>query len=253
MQAEGRRAPEAGREAARGTAAGGGKPVKAKSLGLRRNPAKDEREQAFKEAALRLFSSKGYHKTTMSEIALEAGFGKGTLYWYWKSKEELYFDLVEDSHREFVALVKRAADMDGDALEKLRWLGRETVELHYRNREYTKLSWKMRAEELETFTPEYVERLRRNNEETKRELQRIVSQGIEEGVLPAGDPYYLTCMLLGLVEGMEIQWLEDPEAFDLRKAMEMVLSLVSAVRPYIGGFSLSGRGSGPGGRADMEE
>lgn len=235
-------------EADRGTAArprstrleeGAGGPHGAKSLGLRKNLAKDERERAFKQAALKLFSSKGYHKTTMSEIALEAGFGKGTLYWYWKSKEELYFALVEESHNEFVALVRRAAEMEGDALEKLRWLGRETVELHYRNREYTKLSWKMRAEELETFSPEYVERQHRNNEETKRELQRIVSQGIEEGVFPDGDPYYLTCMILGLVEGMEIQWLEDPEAFDLRRAMEMVLALLTAVRPYIGGVALS--------------
>ncbi len=66
----------------------------AKSLGIRKNPAKDEREAAFKRAALKVFSSKGYHKTTMSEVAMEAGFGKGTLYWYWNSKEELYFALV---------------------------------------------------------------------------------------------------------------------------------------------------------------
>lgn len=239
MEAEGKRAAETGHETTRRAAAGGGKPVKAKSLGLRRNPAKDEREQAFKDAALKLFSTRGYHKTTMSEIALKAGFGKGTLYWYWKSKEELYFQLVEDSHKEFVSLVKHAAEMEGDALEKLNWLGREMVELHYRNREYTKLSWKMRAEELETFSTEYVARLHENNEETKRELQRIVNQGIEEGLLPPGDPYYLTCMLLGLVEGMEVQWLEDPEAFDLRKAMEMVLSLVAAMRPYMGRICFS--------------
>lgn len=201
----------------------------AKTLGLRKNPLKDEREQAFKQAALKLFSTKGYHKTTMAEVALEAGFGKGTLYWYWKSKEELYFSLVEESHNEFVDLVRRAAEIEGTALEKLAWLGKETAELHYRERDYTKLSWKMRAEELETFTPEYVERMHENSAEIKRELQRIIEQGIEEGTIPPADPYYLACMLLGLVEGMEIQWLEDPEAFDLRKAMEMALSLGAKV------------------------
>ncbi len=206
----------------------------ARSLGLRKNPVKDERERAFKQAALKLFSTKGYHKTTMQEIALEAGFGKGTLYWYWKSKEELYFALVQESHQHFVGLVRRAAGMDGSALEKLAWLGRETAELHYRERDYTKLSWKMRAEELETFSPEYVERMRANNAETKCELQRIIEQGIEEGSLPPVDPYYFACMLLGLVEGMEIQWLEDPEAFDLRRAMEMVISLGATAQPLMG-------------------
>ncbi|MBC7228798.1 MAG: TetR/AcrR family transcriptional regulator [Actinobacteria bacterium] len=205
----------------------------ARTLGLRKNPVKDEREQAFKQAALRLFSTRGYHKTTMQEIALEAGFGKGTLYWYWRSKEELYFALVQESHDHFVGLVRQAADMEGTAMEKLAWLGRETAELHYRERDYTKLSWKMRAEELETFSPEYVERMRANNAQTKRELQRIIEQGIEEGVLPPVDPYYLACMLLGLVEGMEIQWLEEPDSFDLREAMEMVLSLGARAQPFL--------------------
>lgn len=201
----------------------------AKSLGIRKNPAKDEREQAFKQAALKVFSSKGYHKTTMAEIAMEAGFGKGTLYWYWDSKEALYFALVEESHREFVDLVDRAARREGSALEKLYWLGREVVDLHYRHRDYTKLSWKMRAEELEAFSPEYVERLHRNSAEIKERLKDIIAQGIEEGALPRVDPYYLACMLLGLMEGMEIQWLEDSNSFDLRKAMEMIVQLSGAV------------------------
>ncbi|MBN2026486.1 MAG: TetR/AcrR family transcriptional regulator [Actinobacteria bacterium] len=194
----------------------------ARSLGIRKNPAKDERERAFKQAALKLFSAKGYHKTTMSEIAMEAGFGKGTLYWYWNSKEELYFSLVEESHDEFIGLVRQAAEIDGNALEKLYWLGNKVVDLHFRHRDYTKLSWKMRAEELEAFSPEYVEKLHHNSREIKEKLQEILSQGIEEGMLPAVDSYYLACMLLGLMEGMEIQWLEDSESFDLRTAMEMV-------------------------------
>jgi TetR/AcrR family fatty acid metabolism transcriptional regulator len=206
----------------------------AKSLGIRKNPVKDERKQAFKDAALKVFSSKGYHNATMAEIAMEAGFGKGTLYWYWDSKEELYFSLVEESHNQFVGLIERAGDIEGNALEKLNWLGKEIVDLHYRHRDYTKLSWKMRAEELEAFSPEYVERMRRNSGQNKRELEKIISQGIEDGLLPPVDPYYLACMVLGLMEGMEIQWLEDPEAFDLRKAMNMVMGLFTLIQPYLG-------------------
>jgi hypothetical protein len=140
---------------------------------------------------------------------------------------------VEESHNEFVRLIKQAGDMGRNALEKLNWLGREIVEQHYRHRDYTKLSWKMRAEELEAFSPEYVERMRRNSGQNKRELEKIISQGIEEGLLPSVDPYYLTCMVLGLMEGMEIQWLEDPKAFDLRKAMEMVMGLFTLIQPYL--------------------
>lgn len=194
-----------------------------KSLGLRRNLAKDERERAFKEAALKVFSAKGYHRATMSEIALEAGFGKGTLYWYWKSKEDLYFSLIEDDHREFLRLVEEAAASEGTAFEKLKRLGQQVVDLYYQVRDYCKLSWKMRAEELETFSSEYVEKLRDYIERTKRALASIMQQGIEEGIFPPHDPYYLACILMGLIEGLEIQWLEDSQAFDLRKGMAIVL------------------------------
>ncbi len=200
----------------------------AKTLGLRKNPLKDERETAFKRAALRVFSSKGYHKATMQEIALEAGFGKGTLYWYWKSKEELYFALIREMHEEFLRLVGEASKRNGSALDKLTWLGEEIVELYYRDRDFCKLSWKMRAEELETFSPQYVEELYKYIQQTKQELKRIISQGIEEGVFPPFDAYYLSCMLLGLVEGMEIQWLEDSQAFDLRKGMGLALEMLKS-------------------------
>ncbi|MDY6793998.1 MAG: TetR/AcrR family transcriptional regulator [Actinomycetota bacterium] len=206
----------------------------AKSLGIRKNPHKDQREQAFKEAALKVFSSKGYHKATMAEIAMEAGFGKGTLYWYWSSKEELYFALVEESHNDVIDLLEKAGRRDGNALEKLYWLGNEIVDLHYRSRDYTKLSWKMRAEELEAFSPEYVKRLRTNNEQTKKILEKIISQGIDEGLLPQVDSYYLACMLLGLIEGMEIQWLEDSQAFDLREAMDIIIKLSNRILPVSG-------------------
>ena len=215
-----------------------------KSLGMRRNPVKDEREAAFKRAALKVFSSKGYHRSTMSEIALEAGFGKGTLYWYWKSKEDLYFDLVKESHDEFVNLLREASERDADALEKLLWLGNQVVDLHYRNRAYTKLSWKMRAEEEEAFSPEYVERLRRNSAETRELLEGIISQGMREGLFPRADPYYLACILLGLLEGIEIQWLEDPRAFDMRKALGMVMGFLE---PCIAAGS-HGKGVDSGGR-----
>jgi AcrR family transcriptional regulator len=195
----------------------------AKSLGIRKNPVKDQREQEFKQAALKVFSTKGYHKATMAEIAMEAGFGKGTLYWYWKSKEELYFSLIQQMHEEILQLVEEAAKRKGTSLEKLTWMGSEMTELYF-----CKLSWKMRAEELETFSPAYVEQLHAYVERTKGELAKIVRQGIEEEVLPPVEPYYLACILLGLVEGMEIQWLEDSNSFDLRRGMEISLQFLLA-------------------------
>ncbi|MFX1565385.1 MAG: TetR/AcrR family transcriptional regulator [Promethearchaeota archaeon] len=47
------------------------------------------------EAAITVFAKKGYHQTKMSDIAKEVGVSKGTLYQYFKSKEELFEAVVQ--------------------------------------------------------------------------------------------------------------------------------------------------------------
>jgi len=49
-----------------------------------------ERRAQIIEAALTCFTSKGYNNTTMDDIVAESGLSKGSLYWYFKSKEELF-------------------------------------------------------------------------------------------------------------------------------------------------------------------
>lgn len=47
------------------------------------------------EAAIKSFSKKGYHKSTMDEIAETAGVAKGTLYYHFKSKEDIFKFIIE--------------------------------------------------------------------------------------------------------------------------------------------------------------
>jgi AcrR family transcriptional regulator len=47
------------------------------------------------EAAARVFASRGYNGTLMADIATEAGIGKGTIYEYFDSKEDLFFAVFE--------------------------------------------------------------------------------------------------------------------------------------------------------------
>jgi len=56
---------------------------------------KKERENQIIEAAAQVFAKKGFSGTVMAEIATCAGIGKGTIYEYFKSKEELFFAVFE--------------------------------------------------------------------------------------------------------------------------------------------------------------
>ena len=51
------------------------------------------------EGALKVFNDVGIEKTTMDEIAIESGFGKATLYYYFTSKDEVFVEIMEAGWR----------------------------------------------------------------------------------------------------------------------------------------------------------
>jgi len=53
-----------------------------------------ERRAQIIEAALACFTRKGYNNTTMDDIVAESGLSKGSLYWYFKSKDELFAEAM---------------------------------------------------------------------------------------------------------------------------------------------------------------
>jgi AcrR family transcriptional regulator len=66
------------------------------------------------DAAARLFGTQRFHEVRMDDIAAEADVSKGTLYRYFKDKDELYLALLERSSRGLVTLLQeRLADAEG--------------------------------------------------------------------------------------------------------------------------------------------
>jgi len=62
----------------------------------RREQKKKQTRAAILEAALHLFSKKGYENTSIDELALAAGIGKGTVYTYFRSKSEIFLSFCEE-------------------------------------------------------------------------------------------------------------------------------------------------------------
>ena len=76
----------------------------------------EQRRAEILDAALQLFSSKGFHDTTMEEVANSAGVAKGTIYLYFQSKEHLLLALKRDFMQ---GLTDAVANIVADAIEQL--------------------------------------------------------------------------------------------------------------------------------------
>ena len=55
----------------------------------------DERKSQILDAAMEIFAKKGFHKTRMSDIAESSGLSKGSLYWYFDSKDAIILKLID--------------------------------------------------------------------------------------------------------------------------------------------------------------
>jgi len=81
-------------------------------------------------AAAICFSRKGYHRTTMDEIVAESGLSKGTLYWYFESKQDLFLEIFESwGDTMLEAMRGMAENRSQPAADRLRALGMWSMEM----------------------------------------------------------------------------------------------------------------------------
>jgi TetR/AcrR family fatty acid metabolism transcriptional regulator len=86
-----------------------------------------DKPQHIIEAAIRVFARNGYYNSRVSDIAREAGIASGTIYLYFRTKEEILVTLFRDKMAAFVAQLRREIAGEPDPVAKIRRL----VAMHF--------------------------------------------------------------------------------------------------------------------------
>ena len=87
-----------------------------------------DKPQQIIDAAIRVFARSGYYNSRVSDIAREAGIAAGTIYLYFKTKDEILVTLFREKMAQWVAFVRREIAGEPNAVAKLEKL----VLLHFR-------------------------------------------------------------------------------------------------------------------------
>src|SRR5881397_568979 len=87
-----------------------------------------DKPQQIIEAAIRVFARNGYYNSRVSDIAREAGIASGTIYLYFKTKDEILVTLFREKMAEWVALVRQELAAERNPLGKIR----KIVALHFK-------------------------------------------------------------------------------------------------------------------------
>jgi AcrR family transcriptional regulator len=177
-----------------------------------------ERRAQIIEAALACFVSKGYNNTTMDDIVSESGLSKGSLYWYFKSKDELFEAAMTSvfmnvGEQAFTALEGRTTTAD-----QLRALARVTAGVGKMLVGYFSLFlefWasSQRREESAQF---WVDML----VQYKDLLVQVIEEGIEKGEMKPVDAEPLVWAMLAAYDGLAAYLAIMPD-LDLERASEV--------------------------------
>jgi TetR/AcrR family transcriptional regulator, cholesterol catabolism regulator len=173
----------------------------ARRNGLASRTAADRAEQVY-SAALRLFREKGYHATSMQDIAAAVGLYKGSLYHYIGGKEELLVRVFERSMGGLLVDVERiAADSSLPPSAQLRRI----VEAHVSAVALNLDALTVYLHEWRALAGESLANVRTQRERYAAVVSDIIARGVRAGEFAVPDVGIATLGLLGMCNWL-CQW-----------------------------------------------
>jgi len=178
-------------------------------------------------AALDLFSTKGYHNVSMREVAQKSEFAIGTLYKFFKNKEDLYKSLIfEQADRFHEALTKAIEDAD-DEIEKLRDYVRAKGEVFSANAAMIRLYFAETRGASFNIMAGLDSEIREQHSEFLQKLAMVFESGIKKKIFKKiADPYYLAVSIESITNAFLFLWLEAPERHPYPEDPDLILNIL---------------------------
>jgi len=118
----------------------------------RKEREKQQRREEIIQAAEKVFFTKGFEKSTMDDIAEHAELSKGTLYLYFKSKEDLHMAVARKAIGMLNSITEGVKMVQGNAMEKLLHMGRACVEFSNSYPDHMKAIMTLEGFELQSIS-----------------------------------------------------------------------------------------------------
>ncbi|UMZ73275.1 TetR/AcrR family transcriptional regulator [Natranaerofaba carboxydovora] len=185
---------------------------------------KGEKYEAIIEAATKVIAQNGYYEAKVSQIAKEAELGDGTVYLYFKNKQDILISVMEEKMGNFLNLLEKRLKTKSSSLDKLYLL----VDTHFN----------FLAEDFNLALFTQVE-LRQANKEIRAGIEpslktyyniilQVLEQGIEEKVFSENlNKRAAASMIFGTLDETVTSWVMADGKFDILARVDPVYSLLT--------------------------
>jgi len=177
--------------------------------------------QSIREAAMRVVSRKGYDHVTVQDIADEAGVAKGTVYLYFKSREDVLEKTMSFSFEDFHILIREAIGRGTTFHERVEQVVRAQLEYFEQQQEFFRLYLAM-AEPLG-------ERRLRKHASYRTHIGQLVSMvemAVENDEVRAQPPERIAIALASVVRDIGLQRMTEKNKRPIAEDIEFVRDFI---------------------------
>ena len=157
-----------------------------------------EKELAILDAASRVFAGRPFHEVLIDTIAADAGIGKGTIYRYFETKEDLYFATVVHVMESLAADLGTETHSEASGVRRLERIATRILTSFWERRYL--LPFFQRDERFPMLEVELI----RRREPILRVVQEAILAGIEQRELRGIDARIGAELFLGMVRSMNL-------------------------------------------------
>jgi len=161
-----------------------------------------QRKAQILDAALAVIVQKGYENSRMDDIVASSKMSKGAIYWYYKSKKEIYLSLVNHWVHNYSAVLNHIVDTDRSASDQLRSLFQYFIVQYEKDPVVFKALlefWSMAGRD-----PEFNDKLQKVYSEFVNLISTIIQQGMDNGEFKNLDLDITAMSIMVNIEG--IMW-----------------------------------------------
>ena len=184
-----------------------------------REETRELKRRAALRVAARIFNEKGYHATSLDEIAEEIGVTKTALYYYFKNKEQVLYECLKLTYDCGQSARLETEAMDGAAFDKLQHLYRRFMERLMEERgAYTTMA------NIRALPQEQQDELLERRKHLDRYSRMLIDKAIAEGAIRAIDVRITSNFFLGAVNWI-LRWHTEDDAMTPAEVADHFLDL----------------------------
>ncbi len=180
-------------------------------------------------AALKVFEEKGLSNSTIKEIAETAGIGKGTIYEYFKDKNEIIHNSFFYFQKFFEMDMGKILLSNEKGSSKLKNLIRSIMSvLRSENNDYLDLMFDFWAEGIKGHEKGVMlTEMNKFYRSYRKLFEDVLREGIKDGSIRKNiDPFETSSIIIGTLDGVMVQWILDKEVIDLKKIEKNLINLI---------------------------